>query len=48
MPGASAQIGMETTSGGPLANNVNALWQIALNYSVPAVFDQVRSPRQGA
>ena len=34
---------METTDGGPLANNVNALWNIVIDYtlSTPAYFDQV-------
>jgi uncharacterized protein (TIGR03437 family) len=34
---------METTDGGPLANNVSSLWQIVLNYtlSAPVYFDQV-------
>jgi len=34
---------METTDGGPLANNVNSLWQILFNYTLSqaADFDQV-------
>src|SRR5579871_2811318 len=34
---------METTNGGPLANNVNSLWQILFNYTLTqaADFDQV-------
>jgi len=34
---------METTSGGPLAGNINAFWNILMNYTVsaPAVFDAV-------
>jgi uncharacterized protein (TIGR03437 family) len=34
---------METTDGGPLANNINAYWNIVMDYtlSVPVYFDQV-------
>ena len=34
---------MQTADGGPLANNLNSLWEILLNYtlSAPADFDQV-------